>query len=141
MKEKKQNSEIEDESSKPTNEDPMKIVKKKGITYKFSYCSKVFQSDIRCFKKNMDIMSHLLEKHKIEVPDELEEPADSSEQCHTAQFQGDITYALSARVLSFSHVSDIDLVSDISESEILEPFFDDPPLSLLDSSPKICDFH
>ena len=88
----------------------------------------------------MDIMSQLLEKHKIEVPDEPEKPADSSEQCHTAQFQGDITYALSARVLSFSHVSDIDLSSDISESEISESFFDDPPLSLLDSSPKNCDF-
>ena len=84
-------------------------------------------------------MSQLLEKHKIEVPDELEKLADSSEQCHTAQFQGDITYALSARVLSFSHVSDIYLFSDISESEISEPFFDDPPLSLLDSSPKHCD--
>ena len=51
------------------------------------------------------MMSHLLEKHKIEVPDELEKPADSSEQCHTTQFQGDITYALSAKVLSFSHIS------------------------------------
>ena len=85
-------------------------------------------------------MSQLLEKHKIEVPDELEEPADSSEQCHTAQFQGDITYALSAIVLSFSHVSNIDLVFDISESKISYPFFDNPPLDLLDSSPKNCDF-
>ena len=62
----------------------------------------------------MDIKSHLLEKHKIEVLDELEKPVDSSEQCHSAHFQGDITYALSARVISFSHVSDIDLVSNIS---------------------------
>ena len=52
-------------------------------------------------------MSHILEKHKIEVSDELENHVDSSEQCHTAQFQGDITYAFSAIVLSFSHVSDI----------------------------------
>ena len=59
-------------------------------------------------------MSQLLEKHKIEVPDELEKPTDSSEQCHTAQFQGDINYALSSKVLSFSHVSDIYLVSNIS---------------------------
>ena len=62
----------------------------------------------------MDIMSQLLEKHKIEVPEELEKPAHSSEQCQTAQFQGDINYALSARVLSFPHVSDIDLIYDIS---------------------------
>ena len=82
-------------------------------------------------------MYQLLEKHKIEVPDELEKPADSSEQCHTAQFHGDITYALSVRVISFSHVFDIDLVYDISESEISDHFFDNPPLSLLDSSPKI----
>ena len=61
----------------------------------------------------MEIMSQLLEKHNIEVPDELEKPADSSEQCHTAQFQGDITYALSAKVISFYHVSDIDLFSNI----------------------------
>ena len=79
-------------------------------------------------------MSQLLKKHKIEVPDEQEKPADSSEQCHTTQFQGDITYDLSARIKSFSHVS------DISESEISVPFFDNPPLSLLDSSPKNCDF-
>ena len=97
----------------------MKKVKKKGSTSKCSYCNKGFHSEKKCFKKNMDIMSHPLEKHKIEVTDELEKPADSSEQCHTAQFQGDITYALSARVLSFSHVSDIYLFSDISESEIL----------------------
>ena len=60
-------------------------------------------------------MSHFLEKHKIEVPYELEKPADSSEHCHSAQFQGDINYALSARVKSFSHVSDIYLVSDLSK--------------------------
>ena len=52
----------------------------------------------------MEIMSHILEKHKIEVSDELENHVDSSEQCHTAQLQGDITYALSGIVLSFSHV-------------------------------------
>ena len=63
-------------------------------------------------------MSQLLENHKIEVPNELEKPVDSSEQCHTAQFQGDINYALNARVLSFYNISDIDLFSDISESEI-----------------------
>ena len=118
----------------------MKKVKKKGSTSKFSYCRNGFHSENNCFKNNMYIMSQLLEKHKIEVPDELEKPADSSKQCHTAQFQGDITYALSARVLSFSHVSNIDLSSDISESEISEPFFDDPPLNLLHSSPKNCDF-
>ena len=64
----------------------------------------------------MDIMSHLLEKHKIEVPDELEKLVDSSKQCHSAHLQGDITYALSSIVISFYHVSDIYLVSDISES-------------------------
>ena len=109
---KKPKSESEDEDS---YEDLMKKAKKKGSTSKCSYCSKGFHSEKKCFKKKMDIMSQLLEKHKIEVPDELEKPADSSEQCHTAQFEGDITYALSARVLSFSHVSDIDLVSNMSK--------------------------
>ena len=52
-------------------------------------------------------MSQLLEKHKIEVSDELENHVDSSEQCHRVQFQDDITYDLIARVISFSHVSDI----------------------------------
>ena len=113
---KKPKWEIEDESSKPTGEDSVKKGKKKGRTSKCYYWRKGFHLEKKCFKKNMDIMSQLLEKHKIEVPDELEKPADSSEQCHTAQFQGDITYALSARVLSFYHVSDIDLSSDISES-------------------------
>ena len=81
-------------------------------------------------------MSQLLEKHNIEVPDELEKPANSLEQCHSAHFQDDITYALSAIVISFSNVSYIYLVSDISY-----PFFDDPSLSLLYSSPKIVIFH
>ena len=63
-------------------------------------------------------MSQLLEKHKIEVPDEPENPVDSSKHYHSAQFQGNIAYTLSARVKFFPHVSNIDLVSDISESEI-----------------------
>ena len=62
----------------------MKKVKKKGITYKCYYCRKGFHSEKKCFKKNMDIMSQVLEKHKIKVPDELEKPMDSSEQCHSA---------------------------------------------------------
>ena len=103
---KKPKSEIEDE-------DLMKKVKKKGSTSKCSYCRKGSHSEKKCFKKKMEIMSQLLEKHKIEVPDELEKPADSSEQCHTAQFQGDINYALSARVLSFYHIYYIYLFSDI----------------------------
>ena len=68
---KKPKSEIEDE-------DLMNKVKKKGSTSKCSYCSKGFHSEKKCFKKNMEIMSHLLEKHKIEVPDKLENPTDSS---------------------------------------------------------------
>ena len=32
----------------------------------------------KCFKKNMEIMSQPLEKHKIEVSDELEKPVESS---------------------------------------------------------------
>ena len=85
-------------------------------------------------------MYQLLEKHKIEVLDELEKPIDTLEQCHSVHFQGDIIYALSAIVLSFSHVFDIYLFSDISESEISYPFFDNPPISLLDSSLDNCDF-
>ena len=46
----------------------------------------------------MVIMSRLLEKHNIEVPSELEKHDDSSEHCHSAQFQGDINYDLSVRV-------------------------------------------
>ena len=61
----------------------------------------------------MDIMSQLREKHNIEVPDELEKPTDSSEHYHSAQFQGDINYALSARVKLFPHVSNIYSFSDI----------------------------
>ena len=85
-------------------------------------------------------MSQLLEKHKIEVPEELEKLVDSPEQCQTPQFQGDIKYALNSRVKYFPHIYDIYSFSNISESEISDPFFDDPPLGLLDSSPKICDF-
>ena len=110
---KKPKSEIEDDSSKPTDEDSIKKGKKKGSTSKFSYCRNIFHSDNNFFKNNMDIMSHIFEKHKFKVPDELKKPVDSPKQCHTTQFQGDITYALSSRVLSFSHVSDIYLISYI----------------------------
>ena len=71
----------------------------------------------------MDIMSQLLEKHNIEVPNELENPVDSSEHCHSVQFQGDIKYPLSSIVKSFPHISDIDLISDISESKISVSLF------------------
>ena len=116
MKEKKPKSEIEDKSSKPTVEDSVKKVKKKGSTSKCSYCRKGFHLQKKCFKKKMDIVSQLLEKHNIKVPDELKKFVDSSKHCHSAQFQGDINYALSAKVKSFPHISDIDSLSDISES-------------------------
>ena len=62
----------------------------------------------------MGIMSQILEKHKIEVPNELEKLANSSEHCHSAQFQDDIKYALSFRVKYFPHIYNIDSFSDIS---------------------------
>ena len=73
---KKPKSEIEDEDS---YEDLMKKVKKKGSRSKCSYCNKGFHSEKKCFKKNMEIMSQILEKHKIEVSEELESLGDSSE--------------------------------------------------------------
>ena len=122
MKDKNPKSNNEHASSKPTNEGSMKKFKKKRIAYKCYYSNNGFPPNKQCFKKNMEIMSQLLEKHKIEVPDELEKHVDSSQHYHNAQFQGDITYSLSAIFLSFSHVSDIDLISDISESKISEFF-------------------
>ena len=98
MKEKKPNLEIEDESSKPTDEESMKKVQKKGITYKCSYCRKGFHLENKHFKNNMDIMSQFLEKHNIDVLDELEKPIELSEHCHSAQSQGNIKCALSSRV-------------------------------------------
>ena len=71
VKEKKPKSYNEDERSKATNEGSMKKVKKKWRTYKFYYCSNVFHSKNIFFKKKMDIMSEFLEKHNIDVLDEL----------------------------------------------------------------------
>ena len=88
----------------------------------------------------MDIMSHLLEKHKNEVPYEIKNHVDSSEHCHSAQFQGGIIYVLSAKVKSFTHISKIGLLSDISEMEISVSFLNNPFISLLDSSTNTCDF-
>ena len=102
---KKPKSEIEDEYS---YEDLMKKVKKKGSTSKCYYCRNGFHLEKGCFNKKMDIMSQLLKKHNIKVLDELEKPADSSEHCHSAQFQGDINYALSGGVKSFPQIYDID---------------------------------
>ena len=50
VKEKKPKSEIEDESSKPIDEDSVKKTKKKGRTSKCSYCSKGFNLKNKCFK-------------------------------------------------------------------------------------------
>ena len=116
VKEKKPKLDNEDESSNPTDEGSMKKVKKKWSTSKCSYCSKIFHTENKCFKKKLDIMSQFLEKHNIEVPDELEKPVESSKHFHSAQFQGDINYALNARVKLFSHISNIDSFSDISIS-------------------------
>ena len=98
VKEKKPKSDIEDESSKPIDEGSMKKSQNKGITYKCYFCSKGFHPDKKCFNKNMEIMSHLLDKHNIEVPGELEKLVDSLEHYHNAQFQGDIKYALNDRI-------------------------------------------
>ena len=56
----------------------------------------------------MDIMSQLLEKHNIEVPDEIENPTESLEHYHSAQFQSDINFSLSARVKYSPQIYDID---------------------------------
>ena len=54
---KKPKSKIEDESSKPIDEDSVKKDKKKGSTSKCSYLRKKFHLEKKCFKNNMDIMS------------------------------------------------------------------------------------
>ena len=58
---KKPKSEIEDEISKPTDEDSVKKGKKKGSTSKCSYCSNGFNSENKFLNNNMDIMSQLLD--------------------------------------------------------------------------------
>ena len=74
VKEKNPKLDNEDEISNPSNEgsNSMKKVKKKGRTSKCYYCRKGFHSEKKCFNKKLYIMSQLLEKHNIEVPDELE---------------------------------------------------------------------
>ena len=84
VKERKPKSDFEDESLKPTDEGSMKKVKKKGSKSKCSYCRNGFHPENKCFNNNMDIMSQLLEKHNIEVTNELEKPFESSEHCHCA---------------------------------------------------------
>ena len=98
VKEKKPKSKIEDESLKSIDEDSLKKDEKKESTSKCYYCRKGFHLENKCFNNKMDTMSHLLEKHNIEVPDELEKLVDSSEHCHSAHFQGNITYALRSKV-------------------------------------------
>ena len=87
MKEKTPNSDDKDEGSKPTVEgsDSMKKVKKKGISSKFYYYNKGFHAEETCLKNNMNIMSHFLERHNIEVPGELEKTNEYSVHCHSAQ--------------------------------------------------------
>ena len=92
---KKPKSEIKDEDS---YEDLMKKVKKKGRTYKCYYCNKVLYLKNKCFNKKLEIMSQLLKKHNIEILDDLEKPAEFSEDFHSAQSQVNMNYSLSARV-------------------------------------------
>ena len=84
MKEKKPKSDDEDEGSNPTNEgsNSMKKFKKKRTSSKCSYCSKGFRPENKCFKNKMDIMDKLLEKHNIDVPDELVNLVESPDHCH-----------------------------------------------------------
>ena len=84
VKETKPKSNNEDESLKPVDESSMKKVKKKGSTSKCYYWRKGFHLKNKCFNNNMDNMSQLLEKHNIEVPDELEKCVESLEHCHSA---------------------------------------------------------
>ena len=77
VKGNKSKSDNEDERLNLTDEGSMKKFKKKESTSKCSYCSKGFHTKNKCFKKNMDIMSQLLQKHNIEVPDELKKPIES----------------------------------------------------------------
>ena len=78
MKENKLKSEFEDECSKSTDEDSLKKVKKKESTSKCSYCSKGFHPKKKFFNKKRGVMSWLLDKNDIEVPDELEKPIEPS---------------------------------------------------------------
>ena len=78
VKYKKPKSGTEDESLEPIDEVSMKKFKKKWSTSKYSYCKKGFRSENKCFNKKLYIISHLLEKHNIEVPDELEKPVEYS---------------------------------------------------------------
>ena len=60
VKEKKPKSNNEDERSNLIDEGSMKKFKKKGSTFKCYYYSNGFNIENKCFKNNMDIMSHLL---------------------------------------------------------------------------------
>ena len=94
--------------------------KKKGSS-KCSYYSKGFHFEKSCFKKKMGIMTQLLERHNIDVPDfakkkEPKKPIDPQVHCHNAHSKGDECYDFSARIKSFSHMSNSDTHSDISKS-------------------------
>ena len=65
-------------------------------------------------------MAKFLQKNNIDVlyfakKSEPEKPTKSLEHYHNAQSQGNNSYALSARVKSFSQFSDLDSFYDISE--------------------------
>ena len=83
VKEKNPNSDNEDESLKPTDEGSMKKFKKKGSTSKCYYCINGFNLEKKCFKNNMEIISHLLENRNNEILDELEKHVESSEHYHS----------------------------------------------------------
>ena len=119
VKEKMTKSESEDEGSNSIAEDSNfnKKGNKKGIS-QCTYCRKYYHNEISCFKSKMDIMSQLVERNNIDVPDFAKRGkyVDPQGHCNTVQFKGNDDYDLVARIKYFYDVSDFYTHSDISES-------------------------
>ena len=118
MKEKKPKSDSKDEGSYSADEgsNSKKKGNKKG-RLKCTYCNKTSHNEKSCFKKKLDIMTQLLERNNIDVPDfeRREKSIDPQEHCHTMQFKGNDCHALVSIVKYFPSVSNFDIQSYISE--------------------------
>ena len=90
---------------------------KKGIS-QCTYCRKYSHNENSFFKNKMDIMTQLLERNNIDVPDfaRREKSVDPQGNCNTVQFKGNDAHASVARIKYVSDVSDFYTHSDILES-------------------------
>ena len=111
-------SDSEDEGSNSTDEGQnFKKGNKKGIS-QYIYCKKYYHNENYFFKNKIDIITQLLKRNNIDVPDfaRRENSVDPQGHCNIVQFKGNHAHDLVGRIKYVYNVYNFYTHSDISES-------------------------